>query len=410
MKSNNKYLYNIYLAISISIILRLSLLNAYGDTTLEHEWGILFNNFQKSGVLSYYTSFDGTAIPTVFMPPLYAYFIFFIDMIITDKIDLVKLILILQIFLSGFSIFYFYKINLFFFLKKINIFSSYIFIFFPLYIISCLQISSISIQVFLNIFFLFFSLKIIKKNLNYKIIFLFGLVSGLTMLLRGEFIVIFLFSIIFLKIYKKINFREFMMMILICILTISPYLTRNYLAFEKITITKSLGYNLWKGNNLDSSLEGSDSSLAFESKDVRARLEKLEKNRLYDFQRDDLFLRTSLDFIKKNPKLFVERYVQKFLAFTFFNPKSKFINYNHPLNLLSLILLSVAFILSIVFYYQKKSVSYNYVFLITFLTIAIFSIFFILPRYKLIILPAQLLITNFIFAKIFIKNIKKKGV
>ncbi len=103
-------------------------------------------------------------------------------------------------------------------------------------------------------------------------------------------------------------------MILICILTISPYLTRNYLAFEKITITKSLGYNLWKGNNLDSSLEGSDSSLAFESKDVRARLEKLEKNRLYDFQRDDLFLRTSLDFIKENPKLFVERYVQKFLA------------------------------------------------------------------------------------------------
>ena len=77
---------------------------------------------------------------------------------------------------------------------------------------------------------------------------------------------------------------------------------------------------------------------------------------MYDFQRDDLFLRTSLDFIKENPKLFVERYVQKFLAFTFFNPKSKFINYNHPLNLLSLILLSVAFILSIVFYYQKKSV------------------------------------------------------
>ena len=330
-------------------------------------------------------------------------------MIITDKIDLVKLILILQIFLSGFSIFYFYKINLFFFSKKISIFSSYIFIFFPLHIISCLQITSISIQVFLNIFFLYLALKIIKKNLNNKIIFLFGLVSGLTMILRGEFIVIFLFSIIFLKIYKKINFREFAMMILICILTISPYLTRNYLAFEKITITKSLGYNLWKGNNLDSSLEGSDSSLAFESKDVRARLEKLEKNRLYDFQRDDLFLRTSLDFIVKILN-YLLRYVQKFLAFTLFNPKSKFINYNHPLNLLSLILLSVAFILSIVFYYQKKSVSYNYVFLITFLTIAIFSIFFILPRYKLIILPAQLLITNFIFAKIFIKNIKKKGV
>ena len=123
---------------------------------------ILFNNFQKSGVLSYYTSFDGTAIPTVFMPPLYAYFIFFIDMIITDKIDLVKLILILQIFLSGFSIFYFYKINLFFFSKKISIFSSYIFIFFPLYIIYVYKYPQFLFRFFKHIF-LYLALKIIKK-------------------------------------------------------------------------------------------------------------------------------------------------------------------------------------------------------------------------------------------------------
>ena len=44
MKIINKYLYNIFVAISISIIIRLLLLNNYGDLTLQNEWGVLFNN------------------------------------------------------------------------------------------------------------------------------------------------------------------------------------------------------------------------------------------------------------------------------------------------------------------------------------------------------------------------------
>ena len=37
MKTINKYLYNIFTAISISIILRIALINTYGDTLLENE-------------------------------------------------------------------------------------------------------------------------------------------------------------------------------------------------------------------------------------------------------------------------------------------------------------------------------------------------------------------------------------
>ena len=187
----NKYIYNIFGAITISIILRILLLNEYGDTELVNEWGTLFNNLKYNNILAL-KSFEGTLIPTVYMPPLYVYFIYLVDILILgNEQHLVKTILFIQILLSGVSILIFYKINLLLFSKKISLFSSYIFSFFPIYIYSSIQISSISIQIFLNLLFIFFILKIMKKTNNYKIIIKLGVVSGLCILLRGEFILIF---------------------------------------------------------------------------------------------------------------------------------------------------------------------------------------------------------------------------
>ena len=410
MKTINKYLYNIYIAISISIIIRLWLLNGYGDTTLEHEWRILFYNLKNYGILSYYNSSGGQLIPTVFMPPLYAYLIYVLDIVTPNVINLVKSVLIFQILLSCFTVFFFYKINLFFFSKKISLISTYVLIFFPIHIVSCLQISSITIQIFLNIIFLYLILKIIKKEFNYKIYVILGFVSALTMLARGEFILIFMLSLFFLLLCKKINYKQTGVTLLIAIITLSPYLIRNYVVFEKITITKSFGYNLWKGNNIESGIEGSDSYLAFNSYKFDKKLKKLKKNTLYDFNRDDLFLNTSINFIKDNPRLFLERYIKKFLAFTLFNPHSNYPKYNNPLNILPLILLSLVFLLSLMFNSRNKSLYYKYLIFNIFITVAIFSIFFILPRYKLIILPSQILISNFIFIKLYLKYFKSKGV
>ena len=396
MRLINKYLYNIYIAISISIILRLWLLNTYGDTTFENEWGTLFKNLKNSGVLSY-RSFEGQLIPSVYMPPLYVYFIFLIDIIIPSPIDLVKSILIFQILISGFTVYFFYKINLIFFTKKFSFISTLIFIFFPIHVYSCLQISSISIQILLNILFLYLTLNIINNKPDFRLCILLGFISALTILLRGEFILIFCLSLFFLIFYKKINLKQIIVIILFTIITVSPYLTRNYLTFNKVTITKSLGYNLWKGNNIDSGVEGSESFLAFKNDNVDKKIINLQKDYLYDFNYDDIFLKTSIKFIKENPILFFERYTKKFLSFTLLNLESSYPNYNHFSHIITMFLLSLFFLLSIIFNYQKKSLSYQYLIFNMFITISIFSIFFILPRYKLIILPAQLLIANFLF-------------
>lgn len=399
MNVTNKYIYNIYTIIFFSAVLRFLLLNEYGDTNLDYEWKIIFYNLKNHSIFAY-RSFDGELIPTVYMPPLYVYFIFFIDLLfVYEDSHLVTSILIIQILFSTISILVFYKINLIFFSKKISLFSSLIFCFFPLYVYSCLQVSSISLQIFFNLIFLFIILKILNGTNDLKTNIILGLISGLSILLRGEFVLIFLLSLIYLKFFRFINLRQLIVILFISILIISPYLIRNYLNFKKIIITKSFGYNLWKGNNIDANVEGSESLLAFQTGDIIKKLNNLKKDKLYDFNYDKIFLDYSLETISSNPILFLERYLKKFLSFMFFNLNSDYPKYYNLLNIIPIFLLSFFFILSIVFA-RQKNFSYYYLIFNLFLTVGIFSIFFILPRYKLIILPLQLLLINFLIMKI----------
>ena len=375
MKIINKYLYNIYTAISISIILRLALINTYGDTLLENEWGNLFYNLKNNGVLAY-REFDGRLIPSVYMPPLYVYFIYLIDFFLPSESYLVITILITQILITSLSILIFFKINLLLFSKKISIFSSYLFVFFPLHVYSSLQISSITLQIFLNLIFLHLILKILNENKNSIIFLILGLTSGLTVLLRGEFILILFLTIIFLIIKNKINFKNLTLTILMTILISSPYLIRNYIVFEKITITKSFGYNLWKGNNIDSTVEGSETASAFKAGSIKNKIDNLDKDVLYDFNYDKIFLEQSKNFIYNDPILFFIRYIKKFLTFTFFNLSSNYKDYNHPLNIYPVFIFEYIICIRYYFSHSKKSLGYKYLILNLFFTIAIFSFFF----------------------------------
>lgn len=405
MKIIDKYFYNIFFIISISIIVRFYFIDAYGDKDITNEWQILFYNLKENNILAY-RSFDGKLIPSVYMPPLYVYYIFFVDLLIPKNISLVSAIIFSQILISSLSIYFFYKINLLLFKKKISFFSTIIFSIFPIHIYSCLQISSITIQIFLNILFLFLIFKIIKNTYNHNKIIQLGIIGGLSMLLRGEFILIFFFTIIFLKRFKIINFNQIIMIITILSIIISPYIIRNYLVFGKFTITKSIGYNLWKGNNINSGIEGSESFRAFNYNKINFKIENLAKDKLYDFNYDKIFLNSSIEFIKQDPILFFERFVKKFFSLTFINLKSNYPNYNHILNILPASVISILFIYGLICGYNKNSIIYKYLIFNLFLTVSIFSLFFILPRYKLIILPIQLIFINFIFKKY--KNNNKK--
>ena len=84
-------IFTIYNLLILSLIVRFIFAIFYSDKTLENEWGIIFHNYQASGIFGYNVVINDflalpdmakpgdVVLPTVFMPPLYFYYIYYND-------------------------------------------------------------------------------------------------------------------------------------------------------------------------------------------------------------------------------------------------------------------------------------------------------------------------------------------
>ena len=159
-----------------TIFTRLIAFYFFGDQQLENEWLIIVHNLFEKGVLGinvvineYYAipklaDADDLVLPTVFMPPLYSYYISLFRYFFSDFVNYINLIIFSQILLSTFSVYFFFKILSFENSKKIAFFFTCIFSLIPINIYSCVQISSISVQVFLLTYLLYILKRITINN------------------------------------------------------------------------------------------------------------------------------------------------------------------------------------------------------------------------------------------------------
>ena len=107
------------------------------------------------------------------------------------------------------------------------------------------------------------------------------------------------------------NLKNIMIIILLTTVVISPYLIRNIILVDKITITKSIGYNLWKGNNPDSNVEGNPK---FDF-DLKQEVNKISRDSHYDIHVDKVFEKEGLKNIRSNPVRYFSLYLKKILSF-----------------------------------------------------------------------------------------------
>ena len=151
-----------------SALIRMPVVIILGDTHLDNEWGTLLYNLINHNTLSQ-QQFGDFLLPNLWLPPLYAYFIYILSFSGLENQNLIILILFFQVFLSSISVVFFYKINRFFLSQTLSFYSSLIFSIFPLYLYASGQISSASLAIFLIVFFYYFFLKITEKsNFSYK--------------------------------------------------------------------------------------------------------------------------------------------------------------------------------------------------------------------------------------------------
>ena len=382
-----------------SFFVRIPIIIFLGDTSVENEWEFLLYNLVNHNTLSF-EEFDGFLLPNLLMPPLYAYYLYILSFFNLENQNFILLILFSQVLLASISVLIFYKINKFFFSQKISFYSSMLFSLFPLYIYACGQISSISLTIFLALLFYYYFFKISNNN-KFTYTFLFAVIGGLLILLRREFILIIILSSFYLFFYFKTPIKNILLVFLISLITISPYLVRNYIIFEKIIIHSSFGFNLWKGNNRNSKVEGS----FLIEKNLQDKIDKVPKDKFYRINFDKVFLSEAIKNIKDDPLRYLTLYIKRTISYFFIDIESSKYNYYNRIHYLPVLLLGITSLIGI-YLSNKKSYQLNYLIFIILFYIFVFSFFSIMPRYKLYILPLQIIFTS-IFIDYVIKKYKR---
>jgi hypothetical protein len=255
----------------------------------------------------------------------------------------------------------------------------------------CGQISSVNLQIIFSLLFFKFLLILLDKKKNSNIFF-FSIISGLLILTRGEFILVFIIIILFSVLNKKINLITFAKITLIVALIISPYVIRNYVHFNQFFLLKSLGFNLWKGNNKMSTVQGYENFYDGNFKKLEFKIKNLEKNKYYEINKDKIFFEHAKNNLSEDPIRYLNLFFKKVFSYYFIDLQSTYPKYYNFLNIFPSVVLGVLSFLGLYSFSKKKSIKHNYLLLYLLSNILIFAIFFILPRYKLIILPVQIII------------------
>lgn len=204
---------------------------------------------------------------------------------------------------------------------------------------------------------------------------------------------LFMICCFFIMLKYRIFFK-ICISILIAIIVISPFIYRNYKHFNEFVIVKSSGYNLWRGNNIYADVNGSfsDENLYPEFTENKNKIiSTLTENNqifLYEIKLDDYYKSRAIKNIKEDPLKYIFLYLKKFLYFIFINPESNYPNYFKLVVIVPELILSLLFFVGI-YYSKEKKFNTEFFLLITFYFLLI-PIFFILPRYKLFILPLML--------------------
>lgn len=102
----------------------------FGDKLIDMEWRIINLNLIRYGEFSYH-QIEGIRIPTIYMPPLYPYFLYSFNFLGLDQLLTTKLILLVQCILSFISTLIFYRISKKFFDEQKSSIVSFFIISFP---------------------------------------------------------------------------------------------------------------------------------------------------------------------------------------------------------------------------------------------------------------------------------------
>lgn len=403
------------LILFLSIITKLIVVIFFHENHLQDEWKTLFDNYQNLKIYSFY-NLEGFHVPSSYMPPLYFIFLIICNFLSFDKINFLYLVYFFQIIISTLSVMLFFNFCKKFASYKFSLIGTIVFAFFPMINYATALISSATLQIFLYLCFFNLILNFIeKKQIN---ILKISILSSLCLLLRGEFLIIFSFSLLFISILDKKNIYRMFLVAVTTFFIISPYIIRNYLNTDSFHIVNVKGFALWKGNNQFSNVEGYKKNALHPNERITwpnqkefyklyEELDKIPKNSKYEVTRDKIFLNEAINNLLTDKIKYFNLYLKKVFSLYFIDFNSSYKQYYNTINILPILVVSLFSILGILKSVNKKKdemlKKHFYIIFMLIVITTFVSLFFILPRYKISILNFQIL-----YSIIFLEQIMKK--
>ena len=395
------------------------LLFFFGDKILDHEFDVLARNFVNGFGYSYWSLLENGELtnkyapeallhlPSAYMPILYPLLVTLFVYVFGYNSTSVFLLLAFQSFLGAINCLMIGKI----FEEKFNKKSFsliYLTAFFPLHIFMSTQISASTVYVFLISCVLLFYHRLLKFRDIKHSIFL-GISLGLLTLSRADAILIIPAIIILLTfIHRNISSKYTLVFALSSLLIIAPLSVRNYNTFGFFyPLTISGGLNLWLGNNDDATGSRMNYVVPYKPipKTIQDQIQSLKVDENYEVALDNIYKEEAKQFIINNPLKSVKLSIKKIIFFWvhIYDERVKYPLMNNILYWGPWIILLPFFMFGfrdIIKDFKSHDLE---IFLILYFTF-IYSVFFVLPRYRLIVLPIYLILSMKFFNKKFQTN------
>lgn len=203
------------------------------STNCFEDWSIA-SNIAKYGVYSEFIEVGSTA----YKLPVYPLFLSAIIYLFPK--NAFESIIIIQHIIYFFIPILFILIARLFNAEKIGILTGFIFLFSPAYFFysNIIEVTNVFIPVLL--IWIYFYLKIYLKNYKTNYIYiLFSLITAILFLTQIVVVPISILLIIYLLISKKLNFKNWISIVVFSSVFYSPWVIRNYIVFDRFIPTKT---------------------------------------------------------------------------------------------------------------------------------------------------------------------------
>ena len=119
-----------------------------------------------------------------------------------------------------------------------------------------------------------------------------------------------------------------------------------------------MGYNLWKGNNELSLVEGYENLERIEFANLQYQLINIEKNKYYEINRDNIYLDEAISNLTNNSFRYFKLFFKKLFSYYFIDINSNYSNYYNFFHIFPIIILSIlSFPGLFIFFKMSKSFS-----------------------------------------------------